>query len=173
MGSGLLSFPSDVQALSEAFAVQAARYPWYHVRPANGMYFFAQGSIEAPANSTQTEVLEYTVPDGFHGVITHLVLAFEAGAGAALVPGDGSVTWAIDVNRKAGSISITGRSLRNWEAILFPLGTYQNPWPVPDGQELNSGEVLRVKVTTANPAPVGSPARANAIVQGWVAPVRG
>lgn len=90
------------------------RPPWLDM-PAGGQSIFFNQWIDTPAtNDTDTTILQFTVPIGWDGVI-QAIANFYTGPG--FIPGSGFLAWRLLRN---------GQAIKNYDSILFALGSYGN-----------------------------------------------
>ena len=147
-------------------------FPPWEVAPYGSVPVFAAASIAAPTPATgnPTVVVSHTVPDGMIFCLRGVLL--NANVGNAWVPGDGSIVFSIDINRP-GSGNAQGIFLKDFQSILFPLGSFANgPWPIP-GTDKNLFEELttiRIKVYTGAAINAGAPNFIHGILQGYEYP---
>jgi hypothetical protein len=162
----VLTGPALIQA---AAALKAAHdkavawpYDWEH-RPPGSRQAIAFGSIVAPAQGSQAQILQYNVPDSLQYVPTSLVFEF---LGAAWNPGD--FTFVLDVNQPIGSISVQGVPFTGYGSVPFNLGSREIPWQIQAGEndKLKSADQVRVKVTNVNVTP-NAPNYFNAVLLGY------
>ena len=111
-------------------------YPW-HTPPPGWESFLLPSTIATPAaNDVLTEVLSFTVPSGYYGVINKLSHYY---TGAGLVPGSGDLTWYIFRNDQV---------VKNFEGLTIEFGRTQ-PWPI-DGIPMLPGQFFSYRVTHAS-----------------------
>jgi hypothetical protein len=165
-GDAILTGPALIkasQSLKTLHDKQAAwPYDWEH-RPPGSRQAIAFGSIVAPTQGTQAQILQYNVPDSLQYVPSCLV--FEI-VGSAWNPGD--FLFTLDVNQPIGSVSVQGVPFTGYGAVPFPLGTRQIPWQIQAGEndKLKANDQVRVKVTNVN-VTAGSPNYFNAVLLGY------
>ena len=148
------------------------RYPWVDPPP-SAVPLNRRGTIFAPANTVQTLVASFTVPQAMEAVITHVV-AFFSGNGfnqGQATTGVGNITWVIDINNPLGAAS--GYPATDFGSITTALGTPAGfPWPIPGGIRLSEQDTIRFKVETFAPVQVGTPAYIFCAFLGWFWPSR-
>jgi hypothetical protein len=124
---------------------------WWLYPPASADDVQATGSIALPAAAApQALVMEYDVPSGLRFVMTHVcIMASVAGAlNSAFAPGDGSVTFVLDLNEPIGSPIPVGAPVKGFNALTVPLGSFEfGPWPLPRPRIFQPEDKLRWKVT--------------------------
>lgn len=112
------------------------------------------GKIALPAAAApQALVLEYDVPSGMVFVLTGVVAsASVAGAlNSAFAPGDGSVVFVLDVNQALGSPLPVGNTVKGFNALTVPLGSFPfAPWPLSRPRVFNPEDKIRWKVTNVS-----------------------
>lgn len=117
-------------------------FPW--VEPPPGFQAFDYSRhIATPAVGVDTEVLVFSVPDGYDGVIRRLSNNY---TGPGFVQGSGQLIWRILIDRMV---------VKNYGQILIEMGSPQ--WPRDtDGILLRSGQVVRYMVNVSDAALAGS-----------------
>ena len=110
--------------------------PPYLIMPAQGRQYQEIDSISLPpANSTDTLVHQFTVPDGYDGVITSIVNFW---TGTGFVEGSGDLTWRIMIGRAWA---------RDLGEIETTLGSLASPCPLfRGGIRLKSNQLCRYYV---------------------------
>ncbi len=111
------------------------------------------GSVALPGIGTQAVALEYTVPSGLRFVMTHIcIMASVAGAlNSAFAPGDGSVSFVLDLNEPLGSTVPQGVPVKGFNALSVPLGSFNvRPWPLSCPRVFHPLDQLRWKVTNVS-----------------------
>lgn len=144
-------------------------YPWVMIPP-GGVSVFAHGSEPAPAHGTQIVVADFKVPDGWEGVLDH-VMCVITGDGGTVVQGSGDFDFSIDIDRPLNAPLATGRFLPNYAVIETQLGDLTRPWPVRGGWRMKQGEEYRFKYISNATVSVGSPCFVHAALLGWVWPM--
>ena len=76
--------------------------------PPGGVSVFAHGSLAAPAHGTQVTLATFKVPDGWVGVLDH-VMCVITNDGGTVVQGSGDFTFSIDIDRPLLAPLATGR----------------------------------------------------------------
>lgn len=104
--------------------------------PINGQRLDQVADIALPAaNSTDTLVLTYRVPQGYDGVILSLVNYW---TGTGFVDGSGDLIWRIQVNENW---------LKNFGNIRYTLGSLQNRYPLEGAYyRIKAGDLIRYYV---------------------------
>src|ERR1019366_896443 len=100
---------------------------WWLFGGASADDVLVTGGIALPADTApQALVLEYDVPSGLVFVLTGVVIqACIAGAlNSAFAPGDGSLTFVLDVNQPLASPLPQGAPVKGYEALAVPLGSF-------------------------------------------------
>lgn len=135
--------------------------------------------VAAPANATLTELLSFTVPDGYIFSLEGVMLTYVG------IPVDDSkqwVEWNFDVNiptAVSGAITIpalpSGYPVPDFASVLFHLGSPDvGVFRVSGPLLFQPRNVLRYKVTTTAPFPgLGSPVLFESILAGYLLPVLG
>ena len=152
---------------------ERAPYPWV-MMPPGGISFFTIGSVAAPAWGAANQVVlaEYTVQDGWEGVLQDVMCIYDDGGAASFIQGSGDIVWAIDIDWPLLNQLGTSRFLPNYAAILTQLGSFADgPWPVRGGWRMKGGETYRVKVRTVQNVNTGAPAFCHGALLGWVWPM--
>lgn len=176
--SRILSGPSAAAA-QRAMSMMVQRkndWPYTHsYPPPQAVRVHPEGIIPAPAVATQTQVLQYQVPDGFQFAFTSLIALY---SGAGFVLGSTDITWVLDVNTPivapAGSSGqgypIQGMSPSNIPkgALSFNEQSIYSAWDLPMPEVLSPLDILRSKVTTTISIPVGAPNFFISIFLGWM-----
>jgi hypothetical protein len=146
-------------------------YTWIYP-PEEAIRVFQDNSIVAPANGAQTQVLSYTVPNGFQFVMSHVLQVFSQSA-PNFVPGSGQVTWVLDVNQPIGTTVVQGYSVNGYSSKVIPLGslTSGSPWPLVRPEQFRPQDTIRSKVTTVSPIPVGGLNFFTSAFIGWLMPL--
>jgi hypothetical protein len=165
--------------LSDSFGIRrgsrnddaAAPYPWV-MPPPGAVSVFEHGSFVTPAYglANQITICQYTVPDGWEGVLSD-VMNLLLDPNGNFVEGSGSAFWTIDIDRPLGAALATGRYLPNYYLIPTRLGDLTRPWPVRGTWRMKQGETYRYKFYTVNTVTVGAPAFVHAALMGWVWPM--
>lgn len=167
--------PWDAQNKSRAMAQAAARqdqwpYPWAWMPP-GGRPFSKVGSLAAPnygaGNVALITGVEYEVPAGYMGVISHLFWQY---VGTGYVNGSGNVVVSVTVNQPVGLTSAAGYGLPDYNAMVVSVGDAQFPWPVPGGWVLDEGNVVRMTAYTVATVGQGAPNYVLGGVLGWIWP---
>lgn len=149
-------------------------YKW-ELPPYDSQNVNVSKAVVAPANGTLTELLSYTVPDGYQFRLRYILLTY---TGTAFVDGTSQVTWNVDVDipvPPGGSVTIpiipSGYRIPDFASINWHLGSLENgPWPVPGRMVFMPQKVLRVKATTVAPFPAGATVRFLSMFVGWLYP---
>lgn len=122
-------------------------YPWVHMPP-GGEAFDPDAFITTPAaNSTETLVLQFQVPQGYDGVITGVTNLF---TGPGFVEGSGNLIWRIRI----GLPNLQGRPVRNYSSIDRTLGTFEFPRDVAGGIIIGSNQYIEYTVTHLLGSPI-------------------
>lgn len=135
--------------------------------------------VPAPANGVLTELLSFTVPDGYLFSLRGVMLTY---VGVAVDDSKQIVTWNLDVNIPTvvgGAITVpalpSGYPVPDFARVLFHLGSPDfGPFHVDGPLVFEPRDVIRYKVTTTAPFPgVGSPVFFLSILSGYRWPVLG
>lgn len=178
--------PGPQQIVSGATAMKAARqmqkqqarqdeWPYTHVYPpTTATRIHAEGIIPAPAVSTLTQILAYTVPNGFQAVIVALVQIY---SGSGFFIGSTDIQWLLDINTPitapAGgspqSYPVQGLSPSNIPkgGMIQGAGIFA-PYPLVMPEFLGPLDIMRSKVTTSAPITPGAPNFFISIFEGWM-----
>jgi hypothetical protein len=90
-------------------------YPAHLYMPPDGIPFDYTAYVATPAVGVVAAVVQFTVPEGFHGVIKKVGNVY---VGTGFIEGSGSLVWQIQQN---------GGVVRNYDNILASLGTVTQP----------------------------------------------
>ena len=141
-------------------------YPW-DFAPPGAVPVKEANSIAAPTNNTLTLVTTHSVPDGMIFCLRAVLL--NADVGTMWVPGSGSITFSITINRP-GAGNAQGIVLKDFGAVITPLGSFDaGPWPIPGTQmaEFEALSTIRIMVTTTNAITPGAPQYIHGILVGY------
>lgn len=181
--SRILSGPSAMAAQRKLQKEDHRRQEWPYTHtfpPPQAVRVNIEGSIPAPAAATQTQVLQYQVPDGFQFAFTEL-MQFFSGTGFTL-GSTTQITWTLDVNTPisppAGGIA-QGYPIQGLSPSFLPKGGVVNgtaitafgmfaPWPLLMPEILQPLDILRSKVTTSAAITPGSPNFFISVFLGWI-----
>jgi hypothetical protein len=138
----------------------------------------AGGAVLAPANNTLTELLLFTVDDGYVFRLSHILLTI---AGAAFADGTGQYQWTVDVNIPTAigggvlaPILPSGYVVPYFNAITAHRGSLDNgPWPIPGRLVFKPRDQIRVKVITQAPFGQGGSIFFLVSLVGWTWPALG
>ena len=148
--------PSDVAI------AQVTEYPWVTPPPRFQAIDF-QAIIDTPlVGSGDTDVLTFTVPRGFDGIIRRLSHNY---TGGGFQQGSGGLVWRILAN---------GRAIKNYDNILFEFGTLAVPRPT-DGIRIYENQFIEYVVNVAGGGGF-VPSAATSIIctlAGWIWPKQG
>lgn len=103
---------------------------------------------------TWTDILNYSIPNGFDGVIKRIAHNYN---GAGFVQGSGTLIWRMLINSQA---------VRNYDNILVYYG--DNVTGYTDGIRLRSGDIFQYQVTNVGLA--GAATQIFAFTGGWYYP---
>ena len=166
--SGLLS---DMNALRRA--TEQAQIP------AGAVPFHAQGSQPMPVYGIANQVVigqcTYQVQAGWQGLLTGIMLIV-TGDGGTWIPGSGDVVFTVDVDIPLLDPLATGRFLPQYSTVIRPIGSFEQPWPVPGWSITNRGwamhplETYRAKVFSVANVAQGAPCFVHASLCGIVWP---
>jgi hypothetical protein len=169
--SRLLSGPEAAVAAQQIAREAENRQQWpyeWRYPPLKSIRREPAGSIVAPAVATVTQILAFTVPQGFSYVWEGLLLTYDGGA---FVPGSGDIVWSVDVDTPIGITSLANAPLADLQRILFPRGSFGGgPWKLAKAETLKAGQTLRAKVTTTGTITPGAPNYFSALFGGWLIP---
>jgi len=155
-------------------------WPYTHVYPPpQAVRVEPEGIIPAPAINTQTQVLQYQVPDGFQFAFEKLIQIFN---GTGFVLGSTDITWVLDINTPLGTVAGTsgqGYQVQALSPSNIPKGgmafsasagpqSVYDPWPLPMPEILGPLDILRSKVTTTFAITPGAPNYFITIFCGWM-----
>lgn len=101
--------------MSSGDVPQPISLPAHLYMPPDGLAFDYSTYIALPAVGANAAVVQFTVPEGFHGVIKRVGNAF---VGAGWTEGSGALVWQILAN---------GGVVRNYDNIVASLGAVSNP----------------------------------------------
>lgn len=134
-------------------------YPWEYPPP-NAELFNKETSTAAPLNNVLTELLLFTVPDGYFLRVAGIMLAI-AGSGFTYTDGSGDYTWIWDVNTPTNvgagitaPILPSGQVVPYFDAVTIHKGSPDDGWwRIPGRLVFEPRDDVRVKVTTQAPFP--------------------
>jgi hypothetical protein len=151
-----MSSPSN--PLVQDARVIIKRLPPYLFEPPNAVPFDEVAYVALPAIDPAlfTDVVAFTVPPGFNGVVAWKANVF---IGGGWVEGTGDVVW---------QIAIDGVPVRNYQNILASFGSTANP---PRTSVLRVLEGQRVSFRVRNNAVVVAGQRVGARLAGWFYPL--
>ena len=137
--------------------------PW-EVMPPEGERMQPMGSIALPADDgTDQTVLDFTMPIGWDGVATNVMMSYAGGAG--FVEGSGDLTWRMKVGE---------RWIPDFSNVIFQLNDLRNPHSLVGGY-IRLLSLQRVQIFVAVAVGAGARimgGRINAAVAGWKYPRR-
>jgi hypothetical protein len=145
----------------------SGNFPWV-VPPLSAISISARGTEPAPANGTQIQLASFQVPQAMEAVIGAIVCTV---SGFTFDQGSGQVIWTVDINRPLGATTV-GYNPPFFGSIVTELGSLVIPFPIPSGIRLTERDTIRIKVTTAAPAPVGAPNYITGMLLGWYYPTK-
>ena len=132
--------------------------PWI-VMPPQGRRYQEIATIVLPAPGVDTQVVAFTVPFGFDGVITGVVNRF---IGAGFVEGSGDLLWRIQLSR---------RYAPDYGNIDTSLGDLTSPIAMDGGgMRIYSGQLVRYLTQVVNPATLDPAGRVLCAIYGWFYP---
>jgi hypothetical protein len=137
--------------------------------PADAVPVLAIGAQPSPAYGagSQVTLCQYTVQPQWIVWIFGVLFHFD---GSGFVPGSGDIVWSIDINRPAGAPVSIGYTEKNFGAIKWPLGSYEQPWPV--RLRHRESETLRVKAYTVANVGIGAPNYITGALHGYTWPAK-
>lgn len=141
--------PSDQPLLSSAL-------PAHLYMPPDGISFDPTGYVSLPAVGVTSTVLQFTVPEGYHGIIKRMGNEY---VGTGFVQGSGSLVWQLQSN--AGVI-------RNYDNITSSLGAVNNPKELGGGVLVFENQVVLLQVN--NVSLVVGGASVGGRLSGWFLP---
>jgi hypothetical protein len=144
-------------------------YPWSYPPP-NAKNAQPFGSIAAPQNGVQAQVLAYTVPTGMRFYLIGIIQQF---AGTGFVQGSGSVLWTLDKDTpiSSGTQPIQSSSVAFFQSQPFTLGSFDHGAFVLGMPEIfEATTVIRSKVTTTASITPGAPNFFTTILVGYTVP---
>jgi hypothetical protein len=171
--SGLLSDMNALRRATEQLQIPAGAVP-----------FHAQGSAPMPAyglanqiviGTVQPNLCQYQVQAGWQGLLTGIMLIV-TGDGGSWVVGSGDVVFTVDVDIPLADPLATGRFLPQYSQVIRPIGSFEEPWPIPGWSIINRGwtmqplETYRAKVYSLANVSQGSPCFVHASLCGIVWP---
>lgn len=106
---------------------------WLYM-PADGVSFDYASYVNLPAIGATADIISFTVPDGFNGVIQRIANTY---VGAGFVEGSGSVIWQILAN---------GGVVRNYDNMVASLGSVSNPSQI-SGILIKEGQLIELAVS--------------------------
>lgn len=113
---------------------------------------YVSSSVAAPAPATQIVLLSYLVGIGHRFSLTGIMYRFDPEN--LYVPGDGSILWALDVNKPllayAQPFAVSGRPLEGFGGENMPIGSFERPWIFPRPRVFQASDLIQLKVTTTN-----------------------
>ena len=116
---------------------------------------YVSSSVIAPPPGTIV-LLSYLVEIGHIFALTGLMLRFAPEN--IWVPGDGSITWILDVNKPlvASPYALGGRPLQGLSAENAPVGNYDRPWLFQEPRVFSASDFIQLKVVTTAAIPPDS-----------------
>lgn len=142
--------------MSSGDTPQPISLPAHLYMPPDGLAFDYTAYVPLPAPAPANgAVVQFTVPEGFHGVIKRVGNVF---VGAGWTEGSGSLVWEILAN---------GGVIRNYDNILASLGAVSNPAETA-GILIYEQQVVTLQVFNVNLAVGG--AQAGGRLSGWFYP---
>jgi hypothetical protein len=116
--------------------------------PSDAIDIYVSNSIAAPASTVQTVALAFQVRIGHAFALTAVTYRFDPET--LYVPGDGAITWTLDVNRPItpSTLAIAGRTVQGFEADNAPIGSFERPWPLVRPRIFQAGDLIQLKVLT-------------------------
>lgn len=145
-------------------------YDWIYP-PEASIRVRASNTVVAPAASTPTVVLAYTVPAGYYFVMAGLVQTVTITAGSAFVPGSGSILWSIDVNTPIPAVTPSlGYPVQGFTNEVVTLGSTVIPWPLIRPDEFDENDIVRSKITTTAAITAGAGNYFTSMFLGWILP---
>jgi len=123
-------------------------FPWLYP-PVDFLHFDKFGSVALPAKSASATVLQFTVPRGRNGRITHLGVDVVANGGTAFVVGVVPATLTFNFFRDA-SQGLTGPLFPDYESFSFLPGSVIQPIPFVDGLLVVENQQVTLIVNNVN-----------------------
>ncbi len=146
-------------------------YEWTFPPP-DAELVHAEGTVAVSTLTpgTQAQVLSYQVQNNYRFMLASLVQLYVGSS--SFVPGDGNVSWVLDVNIPIATTSLQGYPIPGFSPSGIPKGGYQSgvfaPYPFPKPRVLAPSDTLRSKVTITSQITTGS---ILAIFDGWLLPL--
>jgi hypothetical protein len=171
---GLVESAQSLAIPGDRLRQQQWPYPW--VYPPPGAEDRAPSSIvTAPTNSTLTELLAFTVPDGMFFALRGFLLTY---IGIPINDAALLVTWNIDVDLPTtfgGTLTApvlpSGYRIPSYGFIQTHLGSLdEGAWHLEGPRIIDPRATIRVKVTTLAPFTVGLPCSFVTRLVGWLWP---
>jgi hypothetical protein len=147
-------------------------YDWVFPPPdSQRVHAEASIAISALTPGTEAQVLSYQVQGNYRFMLNGLVQLYVGQS--AFVPGDGNISWALDVNIPVGITSPQGYPVQGFTPSGIPKGAYFSgvyaPYPLaPKPEVIGPNDTLRSKVTITAQITTG---RIIAIFDGWLLPL--
>jgi hypothetical protein len=144
-------------------------YPWSYPPP-NAKNAQPFGSIPAPQNGVQAQVLAYTVPTGMRFYLIGIIQQF---AGTGFVQGSGSALWTLDKDTpiSSGTQPIQSSSVAFFQSQPFTLGSFDHgAFTLGMPEIFEATTVIRSKVTTTASITPGAPNLFTTILIGYTVP---
>lgn len=135
--------------------IQQISLPAHLYMPSDGVAFDYTAYVPLPAIAATGTVIDFTVPQGMHGVIKRVGNVF---VGAGWTEGGGALIWQILAN---------GGVCRNYDNILASLGAVNNPAEVAG---ILVYEQQRVQLTVLNVSLAIGGAQNGGRLSGWFFP---
>lgn len=131
-----------------------------HALPEQGREFHKFGAISLPAPSTDTRILQFTVPTGYDGIVYAVLFKF---TGLGFVNGSGDLMWRVRMNR---------HWIKSLQAVPTEMGDYTAYAQIEEYIWIHGGQTIGVYgwVSPAAMLVPGPDTRMIAALQGWYFP---
>jgi hypothetical protein len=129
------SFPfAPDQFLAPDSQAPDSAFPPHLWQPLDGFPFDPAAYVSTPAVGSTSTVVQFTVPDGHHGVIWKLGNVY---VGTGFVEGSGSLVW--QILQDLGVV-------RNYDNIVASLGTVTQPGQLSGPILIYEGQLIQLQV---------------------------
>jgi hypothetical protein len=152
---------SSLFAPTLAQLLEIARLPVLNYMPPEGREFWNAAYVGIPNQGAQAVVVQFTVPQGFNGIITHFANVY---IGGGFQEGQGLIQWQLFADITTGVV------VSGYDNIVASLGAVSNP-PRHNGIKIKENQKVTLVVNNANPGVVPAGQLIGGLIGGFYYPV--